>query len=175
MPSLKSLDRGQRVLYAGSFSKVLFPTLRLGYLVVPHELHDVFLRAARLLTLSQPVLEQKVVATFMRKGYFVRHIRRMRILYAERRRHLAAALEAGLKGRVKVELASGGMHLPTRFSGMPDDMLLANRAEHGDLAPTALSSLAVAHDVGQGLLLSFTNIVAAKADLLVGRLAELVD
>jgi GntR family transcriptional regulator / MocR family aminotransferase len=166
LPSLKSLDRGHRVLYAGSFSKVLFPALRLGYLVVPPELVTAFMRSSRLLTLGHSALEQGVVAAFMQKGHFARHIRRMRMLYADRRRALASALEATFGARVTVEMAGGGMHLVARFSGGSDDLALAKRAAAAGMAPSALSSHTMAHDGGQGLLLSFTNIpVAAARDM----------
>jgi GntR family transcriptional regulator/MocR family aminotransferase len=174
LPSLKSLDRGQRVLFVGSFSKVLFPALRLGYLVVPDALQMVFLRASRLLTSGLPVLEQRAVATFMRNGHFARHIRRMRILYADRRRALATALQARFGERVTIELAAGGMHLLARFPGADDDTVLVRRAVTAGLAPTALSSLSMAHDVGHGLLLSFTNVGAGEAEGLVGRLGGVV-
>jgi GntR family transcriptional regulator/MocR family aminotransferase len=171
LPSLKSLDRGQRVLYAGSFSKVLFPALRLGYLVVPPELNVAFLRASRVLTFGQPMLGQKVTAAFMRNGHFARHVRRMRILYAERRRCLALALESAFADRVSLELASGGMHLLARFPGAADDSVLAKRAAQAGLVTTALSTLTMAHDAGQGLLLGFTNVAPGDAEALVSRLA----
>jgi GntR family transcriptional regulator/MocR family aminotransferase len=174
LPSLKSLDRTQRVLYAGSFSKVLFPALRLGYLVVPDELSKAFQRASRLLTVGQPVLEQKVVAAFMQNGHFGRHIRRMRSLYAERRRSLAAALDTMFGSRMKIELASGGMHLLVRLPDTASDSALVRLAAQAGLAPTALSSLAMAHDAGQGLLLGFTNVESSNADALVGRLAAAI-
>jgi GntR family transcriptional regulator/MocR family aminotransferase len=174
LPSLKSLDRGQRVLYAGNFSKVLFPALRLGYLIVPPELESAFLRASRLLTSGQPTLEQKVVAAFMRNGHFARHVRRMRMLYATRRGSLAAALQAAFGDRVAVELASGGMHLLARFPGAEDDSVLSKRAAQAGLMTTALSSLTTAHNAGQGLLLSFTNVSPAAADTLAARLATAI-
>jgi GntR family transcriptional regulator/MocR family aminotransferase len=173
LPALKSLDRGQRVLYAGTFSKVLFPALRLGYLVVPQELHSAFLRASRLLANGPPLLEQRVVAAFIRNGHFGRHIRRMRILYADRRRALAAALQPAFQQRGTVEMASGGMHLLMRFPA-DDDSVLAKRAGQGGFAATALSSLSMVHDAGQGLLLGFTNVVAAEANGLVARLADTI-
>ncbi len=175
LPALKSLDRGGRVLYAGSFSKVLFPALRLGYLVVPDELADAFARASRLGSFGLPSLEQFVVAAFMGEGHFARHLRRMRALYAARRRALAAALTTVFGDRVTIELEAGGMHLLARFPGGADDATLARRAAEAGLAPVALSSLAMAHDCGQGLLLGFTNVAEAEAPALARRLAAALE
>jgi GntR family transcriptional regulator / MocR family aminotransferase len=174
-PALKSLDRAGRVLYAGSFSKVLFPGLRLGYLVAPDELSEALQRASRLLQWGQPALPQRVVAAFMTEGHFARHLRRMRTLYTARRRALAETLTATFGDRVAVELAAGGMHLLARFAGATDDGMLARRAAEAGLAPTALSSLAIAHDCGQGLLLGFTNVAESDAMAVVGRLRGAVD
>ncbi len=175
IPSLKSLDRGHRVLYAGTFSKVLSPSLRLGYLIVPPELAPSFNRAIRLQTLGQPVLEQMVAATFMAKGHFARHIRRMRALYGERRAALAAALTARFGARVVVEMTGGGMHLLARFPGGGDDASLLKRATASGLAPAALSAHSESHNHGHGLLLSFTNIPAGDAPTLVDQLATALD
>jgi GntR family transcriptional regulator/MocR family aminotransferase len=170
LPALKSLDRGQRVLYAGSFSKVLFPALRLGYLVVPPELVTAFVRASGLLTAGQPVLEQAVIADFISDGHFRRHIKRMRVLYAERRTALAASLEAVMGSSVTLEIPPGGMHLLARFPGADDDTVLAKRAVAAGLAPVALSTSGVAHDCGQGLLLGFPSVPAAEAAFIADRL-----
>jgi GntR family transcriptional regulator/MocR family aminotransferase len=167
LPALKSLDRGQRVLHAGSFSKVLFPALRLGYLVVPPDLATAFARAAGLLMGGQPPLEQSIVAAFMASGHFTRHIKRMRALYAERRQALAAALKAG---GATAETPPGGMHLLARFPGADDDSTLAKRAAAAGLASAALSGLTMAHDCGQGLLLGFANLPAAEAEPVAARL-----
>jgi len=174
LPALKSLDRGERVIFAGTFSKVLFPGLRLGYLVVPDALTDAFLRASRLLNCGQPMLEQRAVAAFMEQGHFGRHLRRMRSLYADRRQALAVALRAAFGDRIVLELEAGGMHLLVRFPGMQDDGAVVRRALAAGLAPTALSGLSMAHDCGQGLLLGFTNVPEAEAVSLVARLAQAV-
>jgi GntR family transcriptional regulator/MocR family aminotransferase len=170
LPALKSLDRGERVLYAGSFSKTLYPALRLGYLVAPNDMTEAFLRASKLLGGGLPGLEQRVVAAFMEQGGFARHIRRMRALYGKRRHALTAALIRVFGEGVDVELESGGMHLLARFPGAEDDGVLARRSMAAGLAPTALSSLAMAHDFGQGLLLSFTNIAESEAEAMARRL-----
>ena len=110
VPALQSLDRHGVVLFAGSFSKVLFPSLRLGYLVLPPDLVDQFAAALSLSSRHAPLLEQAVLCDFIAEGHFGRHIRRMREVYAERlavllegaRRHLDGLLdligvEAGLQ------------------------------------------------------------------------------
>ena len=172
LPALKSLDQGERVLFAGSFSKVLFPGLRLGYLIVPDELSGAFQRANRLLTNGRSLLEQQVVAHFMEQGHFARHLRRMRTLYAARRAALATALTTAFGDRATVELEAGGMHLLLRFAPEIADDALAQQARAAGLAPTALSSLTMAHGAGSGLLLGFTNIPQDAAEPLARRLQE---
>src|SRR5690606_16830392 len=84
LAALQGLDRESRVIYLGTFSKVLLPALRLGYLVVPPDLVEAFLAARALIDRHSPILEQAVLADFIAEGHFSRHIRRMRGLYAER-------------------------------------------------------------------------------------------
>ena len=169
-PSLKSMDRGDRVIFAGSFSKTLFPGLRLGYLVVPEALLETTARAARLITRGPPPLEQAVTAAFLGGGHFARHVKRMRGLYLRRR----AALAEALSPHFPVELAAGGMHLLVRLPAGVDDGEVARRALARGLAPMALSGLSIAHDAGQGLLLGFTNVREEGAKALVARLVAVV-
>lgn len=171
LPSLKSLDRDDRVIHCGSFSKTLHPGLRLGYVVPPGELLPAFLRAARLLAGGLPVLEQRVLARFIERGHFGRHLRRMRTLYGQRRQALITALEATLGDGFQVDAEPGGLHILLRTPAEADDSRLARLAQDDGLAVTALSSLTVAHDVGKGLLLGFTNLDAADAPAIAYRLA----
>jgi GntR family transcriptional regulator/MocR family aminotransferase len=163
LPALKSLDRDDVVLYAGSFSKVLFPALRLGYLVVPARLVERFAQACQAFHAGTASLEQGVVARFMSEGHFARHLRRMRALYADRRDRLAEALETAFGDRLHLTPQAGGMHLLARPGGGVTDTALAERAQAHGLAPAALSPLAIEHDGGQGLLLGFTNIPRERA------------
>ena len=163
LPALKSLDRDDRVLYAGTFSKVLYPSLRLGYLVVPDSLLVAFVRSNRLRHLGPATLEQRVVADFMAAGYFARHLKRMQTLYAARRRALADGLSTVFGSRICVDLKPGGMHLIARFAAGVRDVELATLAQAAGLAVEALSRRATAPACGQGLLLGFTNIAEADA------------
>ena len=163
LPALKSLDRGDVVLYAGSFSKVLFPGLRLGYLVVPARLVGRFAEATSRFSAGSGALEQRVVASFMAEGHFARHLKRMRSLYAARRAALAAAMADVFGDRLEIGLQSGGMHLLAYPRGDAPDTDLADLAERHGLAPAPLSAHSIAARCRPGLLLSFTNIPEAQA------------
>lgn len=175
LPALKSIDRMQRVLYAGSFSKVLFPGLRLGYLVIPQELMmETFAEANRRRNSGASMLAQRAVASFMADGHFARHIRRMRGLYAARRQALAEALVAVFGDALKMELKPGGMHLIARFGDGVHDVAAAKLAQAAGLAVEALSSRAIAHPCGKGLLLGFTNIAEVEAIAMCRRLERAI-
>src|SRR5258708_39530085 len=117
---MQRLDRAGRVLYIGTFSKVLFPSLRLGYLVAPPELLKGLIATQRLIAVHLPLLEQLALADFLAEGYFARHVRRMSLLYRERRNALVEALRQALGKRLEVSVPEAGMHLvvwlPERMS-----------------------------------------------------------
>lgn len=169
LPALKSLDHGGRVLYCGTFSKVLFPGLRLAYLVVPRAQVERFSDCVRTFDHGCPALSQAITADFLDQGHFARHLKRMRTLYAERRRFLATALEAVFGSRLRVELQAGGIHLLARLKAEEDDRALAARAQRAGLAVLALSEWAQQHPCGSGLLLGFTNIASAEQALHLAR------
>ncbi|MBV8650078.1 MAG: PLP-dependent aminotransferase family protein, partial [Alphaproteobacteria bacterium] len=173
LPALKSSDAQQRVLYAGTFSKVLFPALRLGYLVVPESLAERFRDACIALHAAPPALLQQVVAGFIDEGHFARHIRRMRRLYAERRRALAEAIRAQCGGLLMLEMPPGGMHLIARLPEGADDGAIAARAEAQGLHPVPLSATQM-RGRDRGLLIGFTNVPAERAGDAARRLHEVL-
>ncbi|WP_459616666.1 MocR-like pyridoxine biosynthesis transcription factor PdxR [Bordetella sp. 2513F-2] len=169
LPALQGLDRNGRVLYAGTFTKVLFPGIRLAYLVVPHEQVGRFEAACRVFGGGQPGLTQAIVAAFMAEGHFVRHIQRMRRLYAERRRMAAAALAGALDGLAEVLLRPGGMHLVLRLSAHACDRELARTLRAEGLYAQALSDWAIQAPTDPALLVGFTNVDSAAMAASLGR------
>lgn len=111
LEALHGLDSAGRVLYVGTFSKVLFPSLRVGYLVAPPVLLEGLLAARRFIDIHPPLLEQIALADFMREGHFARHVRKMRLLYAERRNALVDALTRELDSELDVVVPEAGIHL----------------------------------------------------------------
>ena len=124
LPSLQGLAGDVPVIYIGTFSKVMFPGLRIGYLVAPPGLVQTLTRAKWLQDRNTAVLEQKALYDFMREGHLERHIRRMRRLYGARREALASALARHFGDRVRILGDAAGMHLMAAF----DDPDLAERA-----------------------------------------------
>jgi len=128
LAALQGLDRAGCVIYIGTFSKLLFPALRLGYLIVPPTLVDAFVQARAAAETHSPVLEQAALAEFMREGHFARHIRRMRALYAERQSILLDAAARDLAGLLDVQPDATGMHLLGWMPDGVDDRVAAARA-----------------------------------------------
>jgi GntR family transcriptional regulator/MocR family aminotransferase len=109
VPALQGLDRHGLVLFAGTFSKVLFPALRLGYLVIPPDLVDRFAAAISVTRRHAPVLEQAVLCDFLTAGHFGRHLRRMREVYAERLSVLLESARERLAGLLEVAPTEAGL------------------------------------------------------------------
>jgi GntR family transcriptional regulator/MocR family aminotransferase len=117
LPALQGLARGVPVIYVGTFSNVLFPGLRIGYLVVPPALVEPFTRAKWHADRHTALLEQAALADFLHEGHLERHVRRMRRIYKRRREVLVDALFRRFGGRVQVTGDEAGMHLVVRFTG----------------------------------------------------------
>ncbi len=172
VPALKSLDRNERVLYVGTFSKVLMPSLRLGYLVAPPDLVPALRRITGLLAPSQSLLMQMGVADFMGEGHFARHIRRMRLLYRERRAALVAALAVRFGPAWDIGLEESGMHLLARLPPGSDDVALVGEDAVAAFGVVALSSWAIETKTRPGLIMGFANVPASRASREVARLAD---
>lgn len=162
LPALKSLDKHGRVLYAGTFSKVLFPGIRLAYLVVPDALIPTFEHINKIVGNGIPALTQQLVSAFMAEGHFARHIQRMRKLYAERRTATATGLAKALGPDISIDPQPGGMHLVLRLGDHTSDTLIAQRMREHGMYAHALSHWSTHDTAHSGLLLGFTNIASQE-------------
>jgi GntR family transcriptional regulator/MocR family aminotransferase len=170
LAALQGLDRGGRVIYLGTFSKVLFPALRLAYLVVPRRLAGAF-RAARLLD-AAPTFEQMVLADFIAGGHFVRHIRRMRALYAARQAALVREAARSLGGRLRVEPSDAGMHLIGWLPEGADDAAVARAAAERGVEVLPLSSFYACKPGRPGVLLGYACVNERDLAWGIARLAR---
>lgn len=174
LPSLKSLDAHDQVIYAGTFSKVLFPAIRTAYMVVPLKLVSEFDAAAQTFQSGCSTLTQMVIYDFMSEGHFSRHIRKMRGHYKVRRKWLTDALTASFEEGIQIALQKNGMHLIVRPNINIADAAMAEIARKAGYGIHALSEWSV-HSERQGLLLGFTNIKSSDdANELVSHLRGLL-
>jgi GntR family transcriptional regulator / MocR family aminotransferase len=159
--SLQGLDGKDRVLYIGTFSKVLFPSLRLGYLVIPGELVEHFQAVRLAMDIGPAIFSQAVLADFIREGHFSRHIRRMRLLYRERRNALLNNLHSALGPAFESTGQQAGMHLCIILDGICDREI-AERATHANLWLVPLSASYAGEPARQGFILGFGSTAAEK-------------
>lgn len=155
LPPIKSLDGPQRVLYAGTFSKSLFPALRVAWLVVPQQQVAAFSQHTHFLPCTAPLLIQQTIADFLREGHFWRHLKKMRLCYSERRVWLENALT---HQGFDVVPQAGGIQLVMRVNG--DDRALVEKARKTGLAVQALSDWRMVSQGEGGILMSFTNLTS---------------
>ena len=155
---LYTLDRGHRVLYLGTFSKVLAPGLRLGYLVVPAGAIDAFAALKAAADRHAPSLAQRVLARFIAEGRLAAHLRRMRGLYAGRRRALLDALQREAAGVLQAfEAPEAGLHLVARLAVPVDDVAASRRALEKRVYAAPLSSYYAGINRERGFVLGFAN------------------
>jgi GntR family transcriptional regulator/MocR family aminotransferase len=172
-PALASLDHGGRVLHIGSFSKTISPTLRLGFLVVPPEMARRFGDLAACLAPAPAALMQGAVAEFLREGHYLRHLRRMKRLYAARQEVLLRCLREVASDSMKVQ-ATAGLAVMTFLPEFVSDVDVALRTLPFGLAPTPISPWYMQSPQPQGLLLSVTNLNERRLLSDCRRLVELV-
>ncbi|MCW3060860.1 MAG: PLP-dependent aminotransferase family protein [Capsulimonas sp.] len=166
LAALQSLDTHERVIYTGTFSKVLFPSLRLGYIVAPSALVDSLTAARRLMDSHSPLRDQLILTEFMREGHFERHIRRMRALYQERQSMLLEAARRELAGVLDIAPADGGMHLVGYLPLGTDDRQAALEAKRQGVRAQALSYNYLEAPERSGLVLGYA--AASPAEIIEG-------
>lgn len=170
-PALASLDRYGRVIHVGTFSKTVSPSLRMGFVVVPGEQANRFADVAAALAPASSIVTQLALAEFMRKGHYLRHLRRMKRTYRNRLEALRQSLQ--LSGATE---AMAGLALLLRLPAGIDDTAIAQQAAEYGLAPMPISTwYAQASTAQSGLLLGVTNLPDTGLDMCCRQLRALIE
>jgi GntR family transcriptional regulator/MocR family aminotransferase len=168
--SLQGLDTDARVIYVGTFSKVVFPALRLGYVVVPWDLVEAFSTARDATDQFSSTLYQAVMTDFIREGHFSRHIRRMRMLYLQRRTALVQAIHERMGDQLQVIGADAGMHLVALLPPGVSDVAISRKAAAMGISAMPLSSCYAKAPVRGGLILGYGGTDARQIRDGIGKL-----
>jgi GntR family transcriptional regulator/MocR family aminotransferase len=153
--SLQGVDEDRGVIYLGTLSKVLFPALRIGYLVIPKDLVEAFRCVRMAMDIFPSMLFQAALNDFIREGHFARHIRRMRMLYMSRCETLVGAIQRHLGGRLQLVSAQAGMHLAGFLPSDVDDTVISRRAFEAGVSAMPLSACYLSHPARSGLVLGY--------------------
>jgi len=170
--AVQGLSAEDRVIYAGTFSKVLFPALRVGYLVIPKSLVAGFSAARDAIDLFPATLFQRALADFIAEGHFARHVRRMRMLYMERRALLIAALR--VEEKLDIVSAEAGMHLVALLPRGVDDWAISRKAAAAGLSVQPLSLCCLEKPKRPGLILGYGGTDARQIVAGMRRLSALL-
>ena len=173
--SLQGLDRSSRVIYIGTFSKTLFPSLRLGFMVIPPDLIEKFVTVRHIMDIYPPHLYQAVLKDFVEEGHFARHVRRTRLLYAEKRRVLVEALKEQFGDSVQIHGASAGLHQAATLSSVSSDRAVSFRAAKQKLWLWPLSPCYLGDKRRQGFVLGFGSAPTNAIRPAVQRFRKLID
>lgn len=173
-PCLHALDPDGRVVYVGTFSKTLFPALRLGFLIVPSDLANGFATARLASDVHPPLLEQAVLAEFMLRGHYQRHLRRMQAAYGERLETLQSAIHRS-GAPLKLRPVHSGMHAVADLEGVDAERVF-EEAKARDIEVMPLSHYYFGNGArANALLLGFPSMRSAAIREGVWRLAEAID
>jgi GntR family transcriptional regulator / MocR family aminotransferase len=174
IPSLQGLDADSRVIYIGTFSKVLFASIRLGYIVVPSDLIERFTAVRFAMDIFPSYLFQEVITDFMRNGHFGRHLRRMRSLYNERRTLLIEGLHEAFGDRLGLHGADAGMHVTVTLPEGYRDTEIATLAAKEKLWLWPLSSSYVDTPARQGFVLGFGSTPTEQIPAAIAKLKKVM-
>ncbi|NEO84567.1 MAG: PLP-dependent aminotransferase family protein [Spirulina sp. SIO3F2] len=174
IPALQGLDRHHRVIYVGTFSKILFPALRLGYLVVPPAWIPLVSRAKWLCDRHSPLLAQYALTDFLVEGHFERHIRRMRQRYDLRRQVLVRALEAEFGDRVTILGANAGIHLMAKFATSLPDALVIQRAAQVDVGMISAQGYCLGKPKGGEFIFGYSQLNEVQIEQGIQKLARVL-
>ena len=173
-PTLKSVDQEGRVIYVGTFSKTLFPALRLGYMVAPPDFVEIFHRIAGATMQGAPTHLQLIVARFIEEGHFAAHIRRMRKIYAEREQTIVESARRHLAGLMTVKPTNSGFHTTARLAPEFDEAEVSRWAAERGIVVSTIGRFSIAPTPQSGLILGFSAIPPRAIESGIAMLAEVL-
>lgn len=178
IPAMQGLDSSNSTFYVGSFSKVVFPALSLGYVIVPSDLVDIFESALRLASRPAAQIDQHVLSEFIRGGHFSRHLRRMRKLHAERRSVLVEELESKLSDRLTIMGSKAGLHCTALLKSKKSDYRVVEELSRAGIISRSLSDYYLKASPRssrlKGLVLGFACATPAQIRKTITQAVELV-
>lgn len=174
LSAMQGMPGGDRVIYLGTFSKVLFPSLRLGYMVVPDDLIDAFLVARSLSDRQQSTLEQAILTDFISEGHFMRHIRRSRVAYAERQECMLERLQQEAPGLITATADPAGMSLMGWLPEGVSDTVVAERLAASGIYAPPLSYFSAQQQERGALLLGYTGFAPPRIKFGMKKLGAVV-
>lgn len=174
LASLQGLDNAGRVIYVGTFSKTIFPALRIGCLVVPPELVDVFTVARAFNDAHSSIINQAILAEFISEGHFARHVRRMRRLYEERQEILVREVKNKLADFIEIEKTEAGMHLIGWLKKDLDEEKITAEASRQNIKLSAVSSYYLSEPPRKGFIFGYTAFDEFQIKEAIAKLAEIL-
>ncbi|WP_062064318.1 MocR-like pyridoxine biosynthesis transcription factor PdxR [Cellvibrio sp. OA-2007] len=174
LPAMQGLVEDAPVIYLGTFSKTLFPALRIGFMLVPKGLATAFYGMLRLGHLRGRSADQLALAEFLRAGHFAQHLKKMRRLYAARRDALVSAIEKYLGDSVTIYGGSSGIHLTIALAEQCNDLVISQALLAQGVYAQPLSKLATDKVLRNGLMLGYAQVDAIEMDKYVQILAQVI-
>lgn len=175
IPALQGLTVGDLVIYIGTFSKVLFPSLRVGYIVVPQQLAPVVGQAKWLSDRQSPLLEQHALADFINEGHLESHVRRMRMLYAQRRQTLMQAISQQLGNQATILGDNAGLNMMVQFHTHLSDEEITDRAMQKGVQMRSIRKDCIKANSRGKFLLGYADLPPEKIEEGVSRLAKVFE
>ncbi|AYH49435.1 transcriptional regulator [Dickeya fangzhongdai] len=174
LASLKSLDDDGRVIYLGTFSKLLFPSVRLAYVVLPDWLQESFCHALCTLCRHVPLATQRILSEFIADGHFARHLRRMRLIYQQRAQALAASCQSRLAGALHLLPITTGLDATAMLTTSVRDGAVAQQLALAGITARPLSFYRTQPASAGGLILGFSAFTPEEIDAGVATMATVL-
>lgn len=176
LASLQGLDNHGTVIYCGTFSKVLFPGLRLAYIVLPTVQMAYELKKVKgMMDRQSPILDQLILAKFMEEGHFLRHIRKMRLIYSERRRVLVQLIEEHLGDYLTIEPSPAGMNLTAWLSENVDVQKLKEEVKKHHVIVNFINDYSLENFIKPAVTFGFTGFTKYKLKTGIQKLVTCIE